>query len=229
MSRNRNVNIKPLLVIVILLYGNIAFSQFDYYVPKDTLKEDIKLYNRHFPGEKKISLSPNILTSHEFGVKLSGGIKFQVFLWSRISLDADLVLGKDYIHGGPGVIALPFWLLFFHQSGFEVEGDGGFAGFLILVAAGILSFEHVSYHIPLNDDWEISPYVSLLRFKQYIPPEHESTSHDGQLSFATGIQMDKYIGRFFISPYAEYNIGYRDGISGFNTGVGLGISFPRGY
>jgi hypothetical protein len=219
------MKIRLFLVIVVLLSSNTAFPQFEYYVPKDTIKEHAEVISRHFFGEKKISFSPNVLSIPDYGMKLAGGVKFQVFLGKRISLDTDFVFGKDYIHGGPGVIAIPFWLLIFNQSGLEVEGDDFFAGFLIMVVAGVLSFEHVSYHIPLKNDWELSPYVSLLRFKQFTPPENMNFE-GGQFSFATGIQMDKYIGRFFISPYAEYNIGYRDRISGFNAGVGFGISFP---
>ncbi len=215
-----------LLVFLILLISETAFSQFDYYVAKDTIKEPVEVYSRHFTGEKKFSLSPNVLASPDFGVKFAGGVKFQVFLGKRLSLDADLVFGHDYIHAGPGVIAIPFWLLFFSEAGFEFESEDGIVGFLIMVAAGILSFEHVSYHIPLKKDWEVSPYVSVLRFKQYIPSEDIYTSGGGQFSFATGVQMDKYIGHFFISPYAEYNIGYQDHISGFNAGIGIGISFP---
>ena len=161
------MKIRLSLILVVLLFSKAGFSQFQYYVPKDTIKEHVEVYSRHFSGEKKISVSPNVLASPDFGVKLAGGIKFQVFLGKKISLDADLIIGRDYIAGGPGIIALPFWLLFFDQSGFEVEGDSGFEGFLIMVAAGILSFEHISYHIPLKNDLEISPYVSLLRFKQF--------------------------------------------------------------
>jgi hypothetical protein len=219
---------RVLLVFVVIWFSANAFPQFQYYVPKDSIKRPVEVHNRHFAGEKKISVSPNFMVIPGYGIKPAGGIKFQVFLGKRISLDADLVIGKDYMHGGPGVIALPFWLLFFNGSGFEFEEGDALAGFLIMVAAGILSFEHVSYHIPLKNDFEISPYVSLLRFKQFIPSDNLSFD-GGQFSFANGVQIDKYFGRFFISPYLEYNIGYSDHKAGINGGVGFGISFPRGY
>jgi hypothetical protein len=213
-------------ILVVLMISEPAFSQLEYYAQKDTiLKKPAEVSSRHFVGEKKFSLSPNILAAPDLGVKFAGGARFQVFLGKRFSLDADLVIGRDYMHTGPGIIAIPFWLLFFNQSDIELQGDGGFAEFLVMLAAGILSFEHFSYHIPLKNDMEVSPYVNLLRIRQYLPPD--DTSGDGaQLAFATGIQMDKYIGRFFISPYMEYSIGYGDHISGFNTGINLGISFP---
>jgi hypothetical protein len=219
------MKIRFLTLLIVTLFSQQAFSQLEYYVPKDNVNRPVELYNRHFPGQRQISLSPIIITSPDFGTKLAGGLKFQIFLGKRLSLDADLVIGKDYIHGGPGIIAIPFWLLFFSPSGLESDGDGSFREFLIILAASVLSFEHLSYHIPLKEDLEISPFISILRFKQFTLSE-DTDFDDGQLSFATGIQIDKYLGRFFISPYAEYNIGYRDGVSGFNAGVGFGISFP---
>jgi hypothetical protein len=216
------------ILTIVMLFSLPAFSQLEYNIAKDKTDGHVELYNRHFPGEKKISLSPNIITSPDFGTIMAGGLKFQVFLGKRLSLDADFVVGKHYLHGGPGIIAVPFWLLFFSQSGLESDEGFGFKDFLFMVVAGVLSFEHLSYHIPLKNDLEISPFVSFLRYKQYTPTE-DINADGGQLSFATGIQMDRYFGRFFISPYAEYNIGYSDGISGFNAGVGFGISFPRAY
>ena len=46
-----------------------------------------------------------------------------------------------------------------------------------------------------------------------------------QYCFATGVQINKYFGRFVLSPYAEYNIGYKDHKYGMNIGVYLGIAF----
>ena len=219
---------KHSILTIVMLLSLPAFSQLEYNIPKDITDEPIELYNRHFPGEKKISLSPNIITSPVLGTIMAGGLKFQVFLGKKLSLDADIVVGKNYLHSGPGIIAVPFWLLFFSQWGWVSDEGFGFKEFLFMVVAGVLSFEHLSYHIPLKNDLEIAPFVSFLRYKQYTLTD-DIDSESGQLSFATGIQMDKYLGRFFISPYAEYNIGYSDGISGFNAGVGFGISFPRAY
>ena len=170
-----------------------------------------------------LSVSPNILTSHEFGVKFAGSISFQFFLGKRLSVDTDLALGKDYIHFGPGVIAIPFWLLFFSESEFQENNNMSLNEYLIMMAAAVLSFEHMSYHIPVNKDLDISPYVSLLRFRANTQTADNNTTDN--VSFATGVHFDKYFGRFFISPYAEYTVGYTHHVSGFNTGVGLGISF----
>jgi len=212
------------IIIIVLLFSGAAFSQFDYYVPKDTIKQQVKTYRSHVAGDKMLSVSPNILTSHDFGVKFAGGITFQFFLGKRLSIDADLVMGKDYVHFGPGVIAIPLWILAFSQSDFVDNNDLGLDGYLITLAAAVLSFEHMSYHIPVNKDLDISPYVSLLRFKSNMQSSDKNIGDN--VSFATGVHFDKYFGGFFISPYAEYTVGYTHHISGFNTGVGMGITFP---
>jgi len=216
------------LCLMMLPFSGKLYSQFDYYAPKEQKVKKERLPSRHFKGEKTFSLSPNIIDTRSHGVSVAGGLKFQIFLTERISLDADLVAGKRYFHGGPGVIALPYWLLMYKQDQVIFDGEGGFTMFLVMIAAGVMSFEHVSYHIPVKNDWEVSPYISLLRFKQYTTANGISDD-GGQLSFATGVQADKYFGRFFLSPYIEYNVGYRDGIGGINSGIGFGISFPGAY
>lgn len=217
-----------LISLLFLSFSGIVFSQFDYYVPEEQELEKVRIPSRHFKGEKTFSISPSFIDTRSGGVTLAGGLKFQIFLTDRISLDADLVAAKRYFHGGPGVIALPYWLLMYNQDQVIFDGEGGFTMFLVMIAAGVMSFEHISYHIPVKNDWEVSPFVSLLRFKQYISP-NEMYNDGGQLSFAAGVQAEKYFGRFFLAPYLEYNVGYRDGIGGINSGVGFGISFPGAY
>lgn len=204
-----------------------SFSQFDYYSPKDSAINKHEVISRHTAGDMNLSLAPVALTNNDFGVKIAGGVKLQIFISKRFSVDGDLVIGKDYLHTGPGLIAIPFWLLTLSGTPMELEEGDRLAGFLLVVAATILSVEHFSYHIPIQKDTELAPYVSLLRFRFMSDPEIASQVNQAknQLAFATGVQLDKYFGRFYFSPYAEYCIGYSDHISGFNVGIGAGISF----
>lgn len=216
-----------LLIGLLLFISSRIFSQFDYYKPESKEQKREINSDRHFAGEMKLSISPNLVMNPDIGVKAAGGLGFQIFLSKRISLDADLVIGRKYFQGGPGVIAIPFWMLCLTDSGFEIADRDSFTIFLAMIVAGVLSFEHMSYHIPLENNWELSPSISMLRYKQV---DYESLSPDfnsfsGQFSFAAGLRADKYFGRFFISPYFEYNIGYKDGISGINTGAGFGYCF----
>jgi hypothetical protein len=149
---------------------------------------------------------------------MSGAIKFQLFLGTRLSIDADLAFGRDYYRLGPGVLGLPMGLL------------GWYLGTHNLYSAlfCLLSFEHLAYHIPLNNDMEVSPYISLLRFTScYKDYENMDPGFiDHQFSFASGMQLNKYYGRFIFSPYVEYNLGYKDLVSRFSIGTYFGIYFP---
>jgi hypothetical protein len=219
---NRNMMRRKLSVIFFFIAYSCftGFSQFEYYKPEVTL-------NQHQTGDIILSASPlNFLCNTPNGVQIAGGLKFQMFLDNRFSVDADLVFGRDYFHTGPGIIGIPLMFLTL-GTGSDINSDS-FAEFLFYVAAIALSFEHFSYHIPMKTDLDISPYVSLLRYKYAY--EHGSYSDPNvkgeQLSSALGLQINKYFGRFILAPYAEWNMGYVDHISGYNLGVYCGIYFP---
>jgi hypothetical protein len=65
----------------------------------------------HSFGDICLYGSPDILFNTPNTVQFGGGIKFRLFLAKRFSLDADMVFARDYVHGGPGVIGIPIWLL----------------------------------------------------------------------------------------------------------------------
>jgi hypothetical protein len=187
--------------------------------------DSIMLANKiinHSKGESMLMASPTVLINTPNGVQFAGGLKYQVFLGNRVSLDADFVFGKDYFHLGPGLIGLPIGLLI-------TEDDTEWWSFLLGLAVMALSFEHISYHIPVTTDLDISPYVSVFRFKSSYEFNNysDATFIGQQFSFATGVQVYKYLGKFVFSPYCEYNVGYQDGGSRFNVGVYLGIYFAR--
>jgi hypothetical protein len=219
--------VKLILLMLFSWLSNTSYSQFEYYGKKDSVVHRHEIMSRHMEGDKNLSVFPVALTNKDFGVKMAGGVKLQIFIGRRFSVDGDLVIGKDYVHTGPGIIAIPFWLLTLSGTPVESEDEDRLAGFLLVVTATLLSVEHFSYHIPLTVDTEIAPYVSLLRYRFISDPELENVVNQAKngFSFASGIQLDKYFGRFYFSPYAEYCIGYSDHIGGFNVGAGLGISF----
>jgi hypothetical protein len=208
-------------IIIFMLCPFFSYSQFEYYKPPDTS------VMKHFYGERSISISPNILINTPNGVQFAGGLKTRYFLSKRFSLDADIVVGRNYMHFGPGIIVIPFLLVYPNAFDSEYTFDS-FGEFLFFLGFSVLSFEHVSYHIPLRQYADLSPYISLMRYKlageNQFPTNNATES--GQFTFNTGIELNKYFGRFFLSPYIEYNLGYRDHISGVNLGVNCGIYFP---
>jgi hypothetical protein len=181
-------------------------------------------------GDFTISASPNVLFNTPNGTQAAGGVKMQLFISKRISLDADLVFARNYLHTGAGIIGIPIILLAGHSSLADegiTFGDGGesLTNFLFYIAAMALSFEHLSYHIPLKNRTDVAPYVSLLRFKSaYKTGNYSDPDYYGdQLCFASGVQINKYFGKFVLAPYAEFNEGYKDKIPGFNIGVYCGF------
>jgi hypothetical protein len=202
---------KKAVIVLLLIVGSLAINA-----------RNAEIIN-HDPGQSILSFSPTVLLNTPNGIQLAGGIKFQLFLSERLSIDADIVLSNNYFHLGPGVIGVPIGFLGLTSD----DEDAPLSSFLFSVAAIALSFEHISYHIPVTTELDISPYVSLLRYKSSY--EHSDSSDPDfigeQLSFATGVQMNRYYGRFVLSPYGEYNIGYKDLDSRFNIGVYLGIYF----
>jgi len=202
---------KNIVIVLLLIVGSSTINAQNNKITKHSL------------GQSILSISPTVLLNTPNGVQLAGGIKFQLFLGKRLSIDADLVFSKDYFHLGPGIIGVPIglWGLSFDDEYAPIQS------FLFSVAAIALSFEHLSYHLPVNDDLDISPYVSMLRYKSSY--EHKNPSDPDfigeQLSFASGVQINKYYGKFVFSPYCEYNLGYKDLDSRFNMGIYLGIYF----
>jgi hypothetical protein len=174
-----------------------------------------------------IAISPDLLFNTPNGLQLAGGIKAKMFLGKRFSFDADLVFGRNYIHGSLGIIGIPIWLLI---PGFSYDSDETtFSELLTIGALMLLTAEHTSYNIPTNNNIDISPYVSLLRLREsskigdYNNPEVTNQ----QACFAAGLEINKYFKKFLLAPYAEYTIGYADHISGFNAGVYFGMYFTR--
>jgi len=221
-----NYNIKKMkknfFVFTFILISTTSFCQ---ELITDSIHKII--YPVHVAGDFSIAGSPNILFNTPNGVQFAGGLKLRMFLGKRISFDTDIVFGRDYFHAGPGIIGLPLWILFFRPQGLNASDNTTFSEFLFYLAAMVLSAEHVAYHIPAKSVLDISPYMSLLRYKSsYKYGDYTNPNYAGdQFSFALGVEINRYFKRFQLSPYIEYNVGYADHISGINTGVYCGYYF----
>jgi len=213
---------KNLLIIsVLILYSGSLFSQSKNETEPQSLK-----FTTHSPGDVSISLSGSKLFNNPYEPVVAGGFKMRIFVGKRISFDADLLVGKDYIHFGPGIFGLPLW--FFGTKLFNSDDDsldgGGFFGLIMM----ILSAEHVAYHFPIQNSTDVSPFVSMLRFKQLNIDDINVAKEDNyaHASFVAGFEVNQYFKRFMLSPYMEYNIAYDGYFQGFNFGINLGYYFP---
>jgi hypothetical protein len=207
-----------LIVFSFIILSPGVFSQEMY--PAQNRKYTLPEYAF---GDFSISVSPNLLCNTPNGMQLAGGLKMNAYICKWISFDADFVAGRDYFHFGPGIAGIPLFMLFL--SGGIQENISGLLLLEVFIIA--LSAEHVAGHIPIKEIIDFSPYVSLLRFKySYKYGEYNSFDYAGdQVSYAIGIQLNKYFNRFYISPYAEVNAGYEDRIPGYNIGIYCGFYF----
>jgi len=211
---------KSLLFISTLLFLSVALWGQD---AQEQEPQPI-IHSLHSPGDVSISLSGNTLLNNPYESVFSGGFKMKIFVGKRISFDADMLVGKDYTHFGPGIIGLPLSLLFLgphlFASGNKLSGGGG----MFVLIMMILSAEHIAYHFPVKGNIDISSFVSFLRFKQLnIAEQEDNYSHT---SFVAGLELNQYFKRFVLSPYVEYNIAYDGYMKGFNVGLNLGYYFP---
>jgi hypothetical protein len=213
---------RPIMILILISISYVAICQ-----ENTGSAPQVSGGISHSLGDLSFALSPNILLNTPNGIQFAGGLKIRIFMGKRFSFDSDLMFGRDYIHGGPGIIGIPIWM-FFIGSGMEAE-ESTFSDFLFKLAAMALSVEHTAYHIPVARRTDLSPYISLLRYKssyEYgIYTETNRTNE--QFSFATGLELNKYYKRFLLAPYVEWNIGYADHVSGINAGIYCGMFFPN--
>jgi hypothetical protein len=190
---------------------------------QDSLRTDTLPTGRTFHVYKDagISFAPTYRYAASEGSSMAGTLKMRMFLGKRFSFDSEISIGKDYLTFGPGLLGIPCWLLLFPSLDEDMSFDE-MIGVAILAA---LTAEHVAYHIPLKKYTDLSPYISLLKFKTYYgsyKDAHPDTWED-QVCFAIGIELNKYFNKIVLSPYVEYNQGYGNPHGFMYTGVYLGF------
>src|SRR5664280_1116984 len=119
--------------------------------------------------------APSLLYNTPNVLQLAGGFKLRMFLGKRVSFDTDMVFGRDYIHAGPGIIGIPAWILVVYSFGNESD-DSPISELLFIAATMVLSAEHTPLHFPVRNSFDISPYLSLLRYKSSYEYGHYSNT-----------------------------------------------------
>lgn len=206
-----------LISLFVFLFSVVLFGQLK-------IEHTDQIYNNqtvHSSGNASVFISPNILFNTQNGTQFAGGLKLRMYIGKRFSFDSDLVLGYDYAHFGVGLIGLPIWYLFFRDKLIASEHQT-ISEVLVIGVVMLISAEHTAYHIPLKNNTDLSPYISVLRLKK----SYNTDLVGDQAAFAFGFEVNKYFKRFILSPYAEYNFGYSDHRSGFYTGVYFGYYLP---
>jgi hypothetical protein len=213
---------KLLLILSILLLSDVLGAQ---------VQDEPELLNSdqtiHSKTDFSIAVSSGFLVNSPNGNIIAGGLKLRVFVSKRFSFDTDCLFGRNFIQLGPGIVGIPAVLL----GGVFVSGDSdegqSLSELLIIGALIVLSVEHFAYHIPVKGFTDISPYVSLLRFRQFgnVSNSEQADEVEGSACFAFGLEINKYFGKFILSPYTDYSIAYSGITRGFTCGINFGYYF----
>ena len=213
---------KHLLIACLFLFPMGLFAQ-----PNSETDNRGKDHISHSKGDISILFSSDILYDTPGGVYQAGGMKLRMFVSKRFSFDSDCVAGRNYYHIGPGMLGLPLWglgTLFDLSLGDQMPAET----IIFLSTLMLLSAEHVSYHIPLNNNTDFSPYMSLLRYKSIrgLSPADDSEKDKSTYNCALGLEINQYIGQFVVSPYVDYDIAYIGHNRSLNFGLNVGFYFP---
>ena len=220
----------------LLIRALCLFALFHFFLCSYSQVEPVEVNQPYIAelGDFRIGLAPVLLGNTPNGLQFGGSLYLRAYISKYLSFDSDLCISRDYIHAGPGIIGIPIAILFMRDnSSLDDEDEGtelskeGIVFFLLKVAVVLLSVEHISGHIPVYNNLEISPYISFLRYRSQYAHSGEMPENriPQQLCFATGLSIDKSFGRFVFSPFIEYNIGYRDKISGYIAGLECSMRF----
>lgn len=213
------------ILFVAFTFPFVIFAQDDIFTASEYEPGII-----HRKRDFSISLSTAYLAANTpYNSSLSGGLKMRMFLGERFSFDSGFLIGKEHSQWGLGTIGLPLWML---GMGIIYDEDDAisteFQKTIIFGIVMLLSAEHMAYHIPVQENMELSPYVSFLRIKQFSNVEtHEHPDeYDGGACFSVGLELNHYMKKFVVSPYLDYNIAYSGDFRGFNVGINMGYYFP---
>jgi hypothetical protein len=205
-----------LFILAVILISGSLYSQDSTVVDNKPTGKTFHVYK-----DASIALAPAVRWDEPVGTSFAGSLKMKMFLGRRWSFDTELVFGKDYMTFGPGIIGIPLWLL-----GFPAGDDDGYS-FNDLIFVGVISAltaEHIAYHIPLKNFADLSPYVSLLRFRAAYGNNPENPYlNAGSVCFGAGLELNKYFNKFVLSPYVEYSQAYTDNHGTITAGLYFGF------
>lgn len=172
-----------------------------------------------------IAASPGIIYDIPQGTKFGGGVKLRTYFGRYFSLDGEIHFSHDYVNLGPGLFLIPCWYLLNGASSFEIGSSGELVAWIFLT---LLTGEHFAVHIPVNNFMDISPYVSLLSYKEiFVHNGYANRDYAPQQGcFTSGIEVTRYYNRFFISGFGSVNYGYTDHNFGCTFGAYFGFYFP---
>lgn len=176
------------------------------------------------PSDIIVELSPVLISVNRDNPSFGGGLNLQYYISKRVNLNGYLVISGKYGHFNLGIISVPLLIAFESPEGI---GSENLEEFLLQLLLLVTVFENPSFHIPLNASTDFSVYAGVLRFifdERNIPAG--STDNNSFLACYFGLRLNRYFGRFVLTPYGEVSFRYRDFSPSVNAGLHLGYLIP---
>ncbi|MFC2136840.1 hypothetical protein ACFLTE_01565 [Bacteroidota bacterium] len=170
-----------------------------------------------------IQLSGNYTNFQNIQPRLGYGLTMNGFWSDKFSSQYMLNFRANYFELSTSIISIP---LLFAISGDDEEGTLQDLGAFIILFA--ISFENFAFHFPLNENFELSPSVSLLRLKYFFDEDAPDRKEYLTFSGSLGCQLNQKIGQYFNLGYFIEGSKLYTGNSpvGLNAGIRFGAYFP---
>ena len=198
--------IQIILIIFFAIFSNPSTAQFN---SKSLLVGTTYNYHnfKELPAGQSVGLSIEKLIGRNFG------------------LEATFSAGKNNYQMGAASVAAPLVLLYYAMT--PKDSLNLFKDFLAKVVILACLAEHINYHINLNGDLQLIPYISWLRLrsmKYKIGNMPQATTFP---SGAIGMKFGKiYNQRWFVNIYGEIGKLYKTpNTTGFQAGLNVGYIF----
>ncbi|KPK85883.1 MAG: hypothetical protein AMS27_06405 [Bacteroides sp. SM23_62_1] len=203
----------------VLIFSFFLVLSNIYLDAQDMVYEGKKLSLPYSPRDFILGLAPNYVYREDAFPRITGSLNMQYFIARNVSINGNISLGQDYAHFGPGILGVPWMALGTFQTWFSSDD------FLMLFLIMAGSFENTSFHFPVGNNLDLSPYFSLLRFQYlYEPPVSRFNDFSGGLALGSKLNIilsDHWI----IAPYIEYTRTYISGHDGIQGGFYAGYYF----
>jgi len=176
------------------------------------------LFGQTKSGDWSLGLTSDYVNFEGFSPKYAVGVTGEFMLGKRLGVESSIAAGKDYFHVGTGIIFVPLGLLL---SKADSEN-----GFLVLLLTAAALFEHTNYHIPISSNFEVIPFVSLLRIR-YLYDEGHPYNQDIFPSWSVGAKLSFVTkNNWYVNATVEGGqFYYPDLPKGIQSGLNIGYIF----
>lgn len=172
----------------------------------------------------RIQATSGIINNHTLGIKPFIGLQADYGFSDNFGLQTHLELGDGYFFSSANVITVPLTLALLGDGYHDNNG----AAFLFLLT----SFESMAFHIPVDDDFDVSIELSLLGayiFEDELMVYDEDFDPDVYFGGRYGVALNFTPGDYFIaSMHANirklYGMPINEGW-GYGVNIGIGLRF----